>query len=190
LDTLTRDLETDPTSLEIPFAPLPLSTVVDLIDSTILVHSIGAKNILKRNIYELASASNSNPRQGVDRLPPQIKTLVEKMRGKLQLAWNTIAAVPESDIQCSSTADLEGSGSCIAKNFASINARNVAHRDIVHNSWMFKKYWGNPMGGIEALVESAGRWREKGYCEGCVKVQVEGWNRAKENLWLELDEYV
>lgn len=177
-------------SLDVPFAPLPPSSVVDLIDSTILAHSIGAKHILKRTIYELASASISNPHQGVDRLPPQIKTLVETMRGKLQLTWNTIAAVP-SDFQCSFfTAESEGSGSCIAKDFASVNARNVTHRDIVHNSWMFQKYWGNPMGGIEALVDSAGRWREKGYCAECVKVQIQGWNRAKENLWVELDEYV
>ena len=176
-------------SLEVPFTPLPPSTVVDLIDSTILAHSIGAKHILRRSIYELASASNASSHQGVDRLPPQIKTLIETMRGKLQLTWNTIAAVP-SDIQCSSALDSEGSGSCIARGFTSVNARNIAHRDIVHNSWMFQKYWGNPMGGIEALVDSAGRWREKGYCEGCVKVQVEGWNRAKENLWAELDEYV
>ena len=176
-------------SLEVPFTPLPPSTVVDLIDSTILAHSIGAKHILRRSIYELASASNASSHQGVDRLPPQIKTLIETMRGKLQLTWNTIAAVP-SDIQCSSNTDSEGSGSCIAKDFTSVNARNIAHRDIVHNSWMFQKYWGNPMGGIEALVDSAERWREKGYCEGCVKVQVEGWNREKENLWLQLDEYV
>jgi hypothetical protein len=133
---MTLDLETDLTSPKVPFASLPPNTVVDLIDGTILVHSIGAKNILKRNIYQLALASNSNTHEGVDRLPLQIKTFVETMRGKLQLAWYTIAAVP-SDIQCSSTADLEGSGSCIAKKIASINARNIVHRDIVHNSWMF-----------------------------------------------------
>lgn len=188
-DTTTWDLEMDLMSLEVPFMPLPPSTVVDLIDGTILAHSIGAKHILRRTIYDLASALNSYSHQGFDHLPLQIKTLVETLRGKLQLTWNTIAAVP-SDFQCSSTADLEGSRSCIAKDFTSINARNIAHRDIVHNSWMFQKYWGNPMGGIEALVDSAGRWREKGYCEGCVKVQVEGWNQAKENLWAELVEYI
>jgi hypothetical protein len=144
---------------------------------------------MKRCVYELASASNSNRHQGVDRLPTQIKTLIETMRRKLQLTWKTIAEVP-SDILCSSTVDSEGSASCIAKDSASINTWNIAHCDIVHNSWMFQKYWGNPMSGIEALVNSAGRWREKGYCDECVKVQVEGWHRAKEHLWLELNKYV
>ncbi|KIJ94867.1 hypothetical protein K443DRAFT_11795 [Laccaria amethystina LaAM-08-1] len=47
-DTMTLDLERDLTSPKVPFASLPPNTVVDLIDSTILVRSIGSSDVTAR----------------------------------------------------------------------------------------------------------------------------------------------
>lgn len=153
-------------------------------ESVILARKFSVPTILKRALYELVRHEDDDDDykfQSCESRPRLSDKDTKSLNRALRLLvpkWLSVTSHSSPDF-----------GHCPAQNAecttADPRATQEAHRNLVILSGIQNDYSGDPLSGLQAMMEAP--WEEQGFCQQCVAMRRTAWENTRERIWADCD---
>ena len=108
-----------------------------------------------------------------------------KVRLKLQVAWYTVISSPQSGFGSVCTFAAKDDVPDTNSHCLSPPMREKHWNSTVTDSNVFERFMCDPLCGLNHLATL--KWKQMGFCTGCVHKKKEVWRKCGEKIWEDMD---